>query len=167
MKFSDLTEAERQRIGVAFHEAGHAVAAVLSGARVARCVLTDDPETPGLTEYDYLPPYAERAVTYAGAFAEVRHRRGPYPPLAEIRAALAGTCDGEELTASGGLAREVEPMLSAVWPAVRSLAADLFRDGKAGHDAVLAALGAASDADMPLVTSLVKAKMWTAPAAVA
>lgn len=165
MKFSDLTEAERGRLAVAFHEAGHAIAAVLAGGHIAEVVLTGDPETPGRCTYSGVSADAERGVTYAGAFAEVRHHHGPYPPLVEIRAALSGTCDGEALTATGGLAREVEPLLSAVWPAVRTLAADLFRDGRAGHDAVLAALGAASDADMPLITSLIKSKLWTAPAA--
>ncbi|WP_280451294.1 hypothetical protein [Nocardia cyriacigeorgica] len=55
---------------------------------------------------------------------------GSHPVFADIQAALAGSCDGEELTElGGGLACEIESTLEAVWPASRSLAASPFRDG--------------------------------------
>lgn len=168
MKFADLTEAERQRLATCFHESAHAVAVLLAGGRVGVAEVYDAERDGkhGQCTYDDVTADAERAVIYAGAFAEVRHRYGAHPPLAEIRAVLAGTCDHAELTASGGgLAREVEPTLETVWPAVCSLAASLFRDGRADHDGVLAALGATSDDDLPMIRSLIKAKVWTPPTA--
>ncbi|QNG19348.1 hypothetical protein G4H71_18315 [Rhodococcus triatomae] len=157
-----FAETERERIAVAFHEAGHAVAGALSGARIVCCVLTDDPAAPGRTEYAELPEHAETGGNLRRPFAEARHS----PALADIGAALSGTCDGDELAElGGGLARDIEPLLSAAWPAVRALAADLFRDGHAGHGDVLRALGATSDDDLPIIRSLIKAKVWTPPTA--
>lgn len=163
-----LTTAERARLATAFHEAGHAVAVVLAGGRIGVTEVYDAARDGhfGRTTHADLPADAERAITYSGPYAEARYLHGPHPTVTEIRAALVDTCDHAELTSvGGGLPREVEPTLDAVWPAVRSLAADLFRDGHAEHRDVLAALGATSDADMPLVTSLIKSKLWTAPAA--
>lgn len=162
-----LTEAERERAATAHHEAAHAIAAVLHSARVDSVEVYAAPrgDDHGRVTFAHGPD-DRRATTYAGPWAEARYLHGPRPAVAAIRAALSGTCDGEELAElGGGLTREVEPTLEVVWPAVRSLAAALFRDGRAGHDAVLAALGAASDDDMPMIRSLVKTKAWSGPAA--
>lgn len=163
MNLNDLTPAERERIATAMHEAGHAIAVVLAGGRVglAEVYDTERDGRVGHTTHTGLPPDAERAATYAGPYAEVRWRFGRNPAITDIRAALSGTCDHAALFASGGgLPREVEPTLDAVWPAVRELAAVLFSTGRADHDAVLAALGAASEDDLPMIKSLIKAKTW-------
>jgi len=166
VKLSDLTPAERERVAVAFHEAGHAVAGVLAGGRVevAEVYATVHNGEHGRVTLTGLPADGERATAYSGPWGQARWKFGPRPRIDQVRAVLAstGSCDHAALIAAGGgLPREVEPMLEVVWPAVRELAAVLFRDGRAGHDAVLAALGAASDADIPLIKSMVKAKVWT------
>ncbi|MBF6161054.1 hypothetical protein [Nocardia cyriacigeorgica] len=163
MKLNDLTPAERERIATAMHEAGHAVAVVLAGGHVGLAEVYDTERNGrvGHTTHTGLSPDAERAVTYAGPYAEARWQFGPRPRIDQVRAALSGTCDHAELTAAGGgLPREVEPTIEVVWPAIKALGADLFRDGRADHDAVLAALGAASEDDLPMIRSLIKSKTW-------
>jgi hypothetical protein len=58
-KSYQLTDAEMARIATAFHEAGHAAAAVVLGGRVHRSVLADTPRT----EHDRLPASTEASVT--------------------------------------------------------------------------------------------------------
>ncbi|MEV6430087.1 hypothetical protein [Nocardia sp. NPDC051463] len=51
-----------------------------------------------------------------------------------------------------------------MWPAVTALAAELFRDGEIGHQAVTAALGLpSSDIETSPVLSMIKAGMWSPP----
>lgn len=84
-----LTEAGRDRAGAAFHEAGHAVAVVLAGGRIAKAELYDSGDTPGSCTHVDLPDHAEASVAYAGRWCEARARYGPEPRLDEIEAVIA------------------------------------------------------------------------------
>jgi hypothetical protein len=129
-----------QRAASAFHEAGHAVAAVLLGGRVHQAVLRDRP----LTEYDVLPERYAPSITYAGPWAEARWLAGRQPGPRELhRVLVANPSDDKELCAAGGPAAAlgVVPLLQRCWPAVETLATRLFDLGQVGHSDVCAALG--------------------------
>ena len=160
-----LTEAERERIALCHHEASHAIAGVLHGGRVEVAEVFDRERNGehGRVTFTGLPADAEPVTAYSGPWGQARYLHGPHPAVADIRAVLAstGSCDHATLIASGGgLVREVEPLLETCWPAVASLAGDLYLHGRANHDAVLAALGAASEEDLPMIKSLIKSKTW-------
>lgn len=147
MKLSDLPAGERARAwaAAAIHEAGHAVVAVLHGARITTVeVTTDVPGQFGLTTYTgTLTASADAAVTYAGPYAEARHLYGERPSWPEIRSVIDGNhSDHEELLASTApMPRDVERLLSTCWPAVVTIARHLNEHGKADHTVVCAALG--------------------------
>jgi hypothetical protein len=144
-KSARLTDAEMQRITTAFHEAGHAVAAVLLGGRVDRALIDDDDPR---TEFVSIPAGRGTEVTYAGPWAEARWlaRRTPNP--AQIRRALAANqSDDRALCAAGDphLGATVVPLLDRCWPAVNAVTSKLFYKGQADHTDVCAALGLTDD----------------------
>lgn len=136
-----LTDAELSRLAAAFHEAGHAVAAVVLGGRVHRA--TVDGEHPH-TEYDRLPAGTDAAVSYAGAWSETRWEIGRAPGPADMHRALAThRADDRALCAAGGpsAGAEVVGLLERCWPAVKALTTRLYFDGQVDHADVCAALG--------------------------
>lgn len=145
MKLSEIDRAERARTRVltARHEAGHAVAAVMFGARIDVVELLDDTDRRGKCTYiGDLTAAADAAVAYAGPWVAARSLYGPMPSHREIRSVLDGTCDHESLIASGvPLPRDVEPLLETCWPAIRAVTQHLIRHDRADHAVVCAALG--------------------------
>ncbi len=120
LTLADLTDAERERAAVAFHEAGHAVAATLLGGRVNVAVVSDG-RTFGLlgkTLYSAVPGGGRPSVLYAGPWAEACFRAGRRPTQREMYAALdRNSCDDHELSRSGGyfMGAGVVPLLQRCW----------------------------------------------------
>ena len=134
-----LTEAELDRLGIAFHEAGHAVAAVVLGGRVHRAVVDEHPHT----EHDPLPGL-DAGIVYAGPWAEARWTLGYQPGPADMRRALARNgSDDRTLCAAGGphQGAHIVSLMERCWPAVKTLAKGLYFTGTATHTDVCAALG--------------------------
>ncbi|MGB3373011.1 MAG: M50 family metallopeptidase [Rhodococcus sp. (in: high G+C Gram-positive bacteria)] len=144
-----FTVADRERLATAFHEAAHGVMVVLAGGTVLELKLTEDPQVPGWCSYEGAPEAADRAITYSGPWAAARWWHGPLPSLQAIRASLAdNVCDREELSVSAdGLPREVESTLEVCWPAIKTVAKNLFVRGTLGHGDVEDALGLGGDDD--------------------
>ena len=148
-----LSAVDEPRLAVAFHEAGHAVAAVLYGGRVSQAIICpaggDDQGRAGRTEFDVLPEWHRPEIFYAGPWSEARHTAGRHPGPAAVRRAF--TCGGHfddlALIAAGGqhLGHAVTPLLTRSWPAVHRVAARLFFDGQAGHREICVALGITDD----------------------
>jgi hypothetical protein len=147
LTLADLTARERERIEVAFHEAGHAIMAVALGVTVQSAAVAQGARSRphGHTAFkDHLPIGHDAAVTYAGPWAQARWRVGRRPGMAEISRVLdASESDYKALCAAGGTeaAAGVEPLLERCWGSVTTLARKLYRDGEARHDDVCAALG--------------------------
>ncbi|MBM4536278.1 hypothetical protein GS433_17975 [Rhodococcus hoagii] len=138
-----MTKAQRRRATTAVHEAGHAVAAVMAGARITAVTLHDDPNTPGSCTFEDLPAGKDAAVTYAGPWCEARLRFGASPRLEHIQAAIAeNPGDHSDLTEYGPpLPRNTESLLETCWPTIVALAAMLYAEGSLTHRDVTAALG--------------------------
>ncbi|WP_142280282.1 M50 family metallopeptidase [Mycobacterium paraense] len=126
-------------LAVAFHEAGHAVAAVLFGGRVRKAVLGDDPRV----DCDVMLERHCAAITYSGPWAEARLVHGRRPGPRELHRVLAGTSDDEALCAAGGPAAAVGvvALLERCWPAVERVAVELLVSGQVGHAEICTALG--------------------------
>ena len=167
-KSSRLTNAESSRLTTAFHEAGHAVAAVVLGGRVQLATIGGDDDEPR-TEFVSIPAGREAEVTYAGPWAEARWllRRAPGP--ADIRRVLAvNSHDDRALFDAGGphLGATVVPLLGRCWPAVKAVTSKLFYAGQVEHAAVCAALGL-SDCGGPDSVELAMIRSGSAPGAFA
>lgn len=136
-----LTDADRDRIGVAFHEAAHAVAAVALGGQVRKAVIGDKPRT----EFVSCPGTIRPQVAYAGSWAQARwHTRGRRPTSRDIDLLFTvNTSDYRSLVAAGGahVGHPVTPLLERCWPAICELSKTLYFKGEIGHDDVCAALG--------------------------
>lgn len=136
-----FTPADSERVTVAYHEAGHAVAAVLAGGKVHQAVLGDTPQI----QHDDVPEHHCPGVTYAGPWAEARWIAGRYPTSRQLHRVLAGTVDHKELCAAGGPAAATAgglvTLLERCWPAVTTVARKLFVTGQVDHADVTAALG--------------------------
>ncbi|GAA2552088.1 M50 family metallopeptidase [Mycolicibacterium diernhoferi] len=134
-----LSETELDRLGTAFHEVGHAVAAVVLGGRVHRVIVGEQAHT----EHDPLPGL-DAGITYAGPWAEARWELGRPPGPADMRRALArNSSDDRTLCAAGGPHQGVHivPLLERCWPSVKALAKGLYFTGTASHAEVCSALG--------------------------
>lgn len=139
-----LSEAELDRLATAFHEAGHAVAAVALGGRVHQVLVDDHPRT----EFTTLPAGTASAVTFAGPWSEARWTHGRVPGPADIRAALTRNgSDDQALCAAGGPHQGafVVPLLERCWPAIKTVTRQLYRTGTAAHADVCASLGLSDD----------------------
>ncbi|ORL76409.1 M50 family metallopeptidase [Prescottella equi] len=143
MSDQSMTEAKRQRITTAVHEAGHAVAAVMAGARIMAVTLHSDPKTPGSCTFVDLPAGKDAAVAYAGPWCEARLRFGARPRLEHIQAAIAANPgDHSDLAEYGPpLPRDTESLLETCWSTIVKLAATLYAEGRLAHRDVTAALG--------------------------
>ena len=136
-----MTEADLDRLATAFHEAGHAVAAVLLGGRVHGAYVNDDQPR---TEHDVIPAGTAAAISYAGPWAEARWTLGRTPGPGDMHRALARHhADDQALCAAGGphTGLHVVPLLERCWPAVKTLTSTLYFKGTASHTDVCAALG--------------------------
>lgn len=139
-----LSEAELDRLATAFHEAGHAVAAVVLGGRVHGVTIDDQPRT----EFTSLPAGTASAVAFAGPWSEARWTRGRVPGPADMRSALARNgSDDQVLCAAGGPHQGafVVPLLERCWPSIKALTRQLYRTGTAAHADVCASLGLSDD----------------------
>ncbi|MCH9735715.1 MAG: hypothetical protein K0U78_14385 [Actinomycetia bacterium] len=152
LTLADLTELERDRLAVAVHEAGHAVAATLLGGRISMaCVGTFGGYALGETRHSHVPAGAEPSILFAGPWAEARWLTGRRPTPRDMYRVLDGHgCrDYTALQASGGTAAasSVAVLLERCWPSVIELAKRLWHPGIARHTEVCAALGLSSDPD--------------------
>jgi hypothetical protein len=153
---ADLTPAERDRIALAIHVSGHAIAGTLLGGELSRAVVGRSRVTglQGLTSFDDLAEWRWAAVAYAGPWAQARWNAGRRPTLADLYSTLhAAGCaardsDAAVLNRNGGTAAgaEVVPLLQRAWPAVTRLAAQLYRTGEVFPSDVVAALRLSRDA---------------------
>ncbi|MGO9207224.1 MAG: hypothetical protein ACLQBX_13780 [Candidatus Limnocylindrales bacterium] len=159
---------DKQRLSMAFHEAGHAVAAVALGAVLDSAVVTDGKRTgntfgrpSGLTTLDSeIPAGRTASIAYAGPWSQARASAGKRPTMAQLYAALQyGSHEGKDgdgaklcMTAGGTASGSVvTPLIERCWSAVTKVADKLFRDGCADHSDVCAALGLSSDPEIQSV----------------
>ncbi|MBD1318523.1 hypothetical protein [Gordonia hankookensis] len=152
------------------HESAHAVTAVLLGARVTEVRLIDDDRAPRGGWCEYAIPAGvrvpEREIIFAGPWADARFTMRRRPDHAAIRAALAGSCDSDDLDAEAppggaGLPLGIIPTLEALWrPAIVPLAKLLCETGTLGHRDIADALGV-NVLDGPITASLAGPdKVW-------
>lgn len=148
-----LTDAERDRLGLCLHEAGHAVAGVLAGATVERAALTDD-GTDGectFTEGSFATDarrYHRALVAAAGPVASAIFAHGDTPSPRQLEAHL-GDADGEELRLATFHSTENHqemlaaalPVVNRCWRSITALAAQMFAGNEIDHNDVLGALG--------------------------
>lgn len=148
-----LTAADDERLGLALHEAAHAVVGVVQGGTVERARLTDD-GTDGectFTEDSFATDrYRHRRalVAAAGPVASAIFAYSGKPSPRQLDAAL-GDGDREELRlATFHTEQNHEELLAAGLPVVRqywrsitALAAQLFVGNEIVHDDALTALG--------------------------
>jgi hypothetical protein len=147
LTLADLTARELDHLQTCVHEAGHAVAGVLLGARLRSAVVTHSRlwRTEGLTTFADRPYGRDAEIAYAGPWSQARWRAGRRPTMRELYAVLNGTGykDERALIAAGGthLGHSVTPLVERCWPAVIRTAQHLHRAGEASEADVLAALG--------------------------
>ncbi|PXW34053.1 UNVERIFIED_CONTAM: peptidase M50B-like protein [Williamsia faeni] len=153
MNYFTCTPADRA--AAAMHEAGHAVAAVLLGGTITEVTL--DPVGGGLTQFTGVRPGAVHEVSYAGPYAEARHRAGHLPTLGQIRAVFRD-CAGHDhaaLIASGNpWPRGIESAVEYLLPHIARVALALNTTGRLDHAGVTAALGFPAGDRPVLVASL-------------
>lgn len=106
---ADLSEAERDRIAVAVHEAGHAVVGVVLGGVLHTSVVGSSKVTglQGLTSFADLSAARDGEVSLAGPWAEAKWATGRRPTFADLDPHLSCTrhdSDAMMLTRSGGMA---------------------------------------------------------------
>jgi hypothetical protein len=151
LSVADLSDDERRRIELAFHEAGHAVAAVALGGVIHSAVVASGRVSgvQGLTTMHEMP-IGERAaeIAFSGPWAQARWRAGRRPTQREVWAVLGTTgCRDhrEHLSGETGVRGRVEPLLERCWPAIVKVAQQLLRDGEVRHPDVCAALQIPAD----------------------
>jgi hypothetical protein len=143
---ADLTDGERRRIELAFHESGHAVGGVALGGVIHSAVVAAGGwiGVQGLTTMAVMPLGERTAeIAFAGPWAEARWRAGRRPTQRDMWAVLDTTgCRDhrEHLIGETGVAMRVEPLLERCWPAIVKVAQMLFRDGEIRHEHVCKAL---------------------------
>ncbi|WP_349268970.1 hypothetical protein MPNTM1_04190 [Mycolicibacterium parafortuitum] len=148
-----LTSAERDRLGLAVHEAAHALVGVLHGATVERASLTDDGQDGECTftedsfAHDHTR-YRRALVAAAGPAAAAMFHHTDRVALRQIDAHL-GAGDREELrlaslhsfSTSDEQLWTALPIVRRCWRPIGILAAKMFARHEINHDDVLAALG--------------------------
>lgn len=155
LTLADLPAKKREHLELCVHEAAHAVAGVIYGARLRSAVVASGRVlgNQGMTRFepDDFPDYRKAEVAYSGSYGQAKFRAGGRRPSQRELYAVLGTCgykDERSLTAAAAAsatgdhsARDVVPLLERCWPAVITLAQQLRRSGEVRHDDVLAALG--------------------------
>ncbi|OBJ46854.1 hypothetical protein A5630_10900 [Mycolicibacterium mucogenicum] len=142
---------DRERLAVCVHEAGHAVAGVVLGAELSTVVVPPKgmPLAGGLkgqARFFDCPEHVQPLVSYAGPWAQAKFAAGHQrPTMRDFNAVLdtAGCHDARALTAAGGIheGAGAQSILDRCWPAVQTLARQLYSDWEASHLDVCAALG--------------------------
>jgi hypothetical protein len=149
----NLSPAQARRIGLAAHEAGHAVVGVLYGATIDQASLTADGDD-GLCSFDADSFGAEARVyrshiAAAGAVAAAMFHYGPRLGWQQIDDQLHGT-DRDELRAAAfsGYGQPmsaplmaVRPLVQRCWTPIVKLATEMYFGRNIGHDDVCTALG--------------------------
>lgn len=154
LTLADLSAKKREHLELCVHEAAHAVAGVVYGARLRSAVVASGRVigNQGRTSFepDDFPGYRKPEIAYSGSYGQAKFRAGGRRPTQREFYAVLGTCgykDDWALTAAAAAsaadhnARDVVPLLERCWPAVLTLAQQLRRTGQVRHDDVLAALG--------------------------
>lgn len=148
-----LTRTERERLGLAVHEAAHAVVGVLNGANVERATLTDDGQdgTCNFTADSFVRDvsrYRRALVAAAGPAAAAIFAHNDTPTARQLDAQL-GAADREELrlaalhsyTSADEQLWAALPVVRRHWRSIGTLAAQMFAGHEIDHDDILAALG--------------------------
>ena len=148
-----LNPTERKRLGLAVHEAAHAVVGVLRGATVERATLTDDGQdgTCDFTADSFtsdVSRYRRALVAAAGPAAAAIFAHNDAPTARQLDAQL-GAADREELrlaalhsySSADEQLCEALPVVRRHWRSIGTLAAQIFAGHEIGNDDVLAALG--------------------------
>lgn len=175
-KTFEPTQVDLDWVGLAVHEAGHAVAGVLFGGALtsASVVNTATLGMRGATHFGHeLMDAHNGSVALAGPWAEARWQAGRLPTSTEVSAALwkpssahSGS-DAKRLAAAGGtaaVASDMGGLLERCWPAITTVARKLVREGEALHDDVTAALGLSADRGRhPFEISNIRAGLRTVP----
>lgn len=144
-------EVDRDRLALAVHEAGHAVAGVVLGAELRNAYLVPEnikmPDgRKGEARFRARPHGTDERIVYAGPWAEAKFAVGGRRPTQQgFNAVMAtsGVHDQRALTAAGGTheGAAVQPIIERCWPAVMTLAKKLYKVGEVSHEDVCAALG--------------------------
>ena len=149
-----LSDTDRQRLGLAVHEAAHAVVGVLHGATVESATLTADGSDGDCTFTSEVFATSTRGhrslIAAAGAAAAAVFHHGPQPSLRQVEAQL-GDSDREDLRLTSLSSRqslpeqltEVLPVVLRCWSAIGTLAAGLYLGNELSHADVCTALGLA------------------------
>lgn len=151
MDLTDLTGAEFSRAVICVHEAGHAVMAVLAGARISECVASG---AGGHVEFYDHDPERAAGIGWAGPFAELMFIHGEHPPEDAVREAFAEASPDDRGHMDDRRYREAEPDIRFAMPAIRRLASRLYRTGSARNLNVQAALGVRAGVDLDTVRRL-------------
>lgn len=145
-----LTEAERDRLAIAIHEAGHAVMGTLLGGRLHTAVVAEGATfgLTGETVFDELADHFTASTAYAGPLAEARFRFGPTPRVDQVWAVLdgCGSRDQTAIVAAVGVSRPpnsamIAKQLTTCWSSIATVANRLYFEGEVRHADVCAALG--------------------------
>ncbi len=168
-----LTPADRERLGLAVHEADHAVVGVLHGATVERATLTDDGQdgTCDFTADSFTGDasrYRRALVAAAGPAAAAIFAHHDAPTARQLDAQL-GAGDREELrlaalhsyTSADEQLWEALPVVRRHWRTIGTLAAKIFAGHEIGHDDVLAALGLGATCTPASTQLALIASCWT------
>lgn len=184
LKRPDLTallDIDRRRLLTSVHEAGHAVASVALGGRIAKAVVFDAETTVsyrgkktrmlGQTTHSEVPAGALPQITYAGPWAEARFLAGERPTSRDLLSVLdtTGHLDDKALCASGAHRDGVlvVPLLERCWPSVLAVAKKLLRGDEVGQKDVCAALELTDDGgpgsyELALIRSGLRPRTFTA-----
>lgn len=149
----------KQLAAACFHEAGHAVAAVLNGGRISVCEVCPQAAPgaqAGRTDCAGLADHLRPAVAYAGPYAEARAQFGEKAAHRQAHAVLARCTSDAAMLVQLGTRFDVRDNLplERCWPQVRQLALRLYREGSIKHRNVTDALG------VPLLGDFWCAERW-------
>ncbi|MGV9635751.1 hypothetical protein ACWDO0_16330 [Nocardia rhamnosiphila] len=140
-------EEELSRLQLCAHEAGHAVWAVLSGERITECFVKGGH---GRVDIEGVSRYSA-GIAWAGPYAELVYAHRGQPPEEAVTAALADLSAADRAEMGGRRPREVESAVRFAMPAIRELAARIFKYGSATHADVERALGVQPGRDIDTV----------------
>lgn len=142
---------DRDRLALAVHEAGHAVAGVVLGAELRNAYLVPEnikmPDgRKGEARFGARPHGTDEQIVYAGPWAQAKFAAGGRRPTQrEFYAVMAtsGVHDDRVLTAAGGIheGAGAQPIIDHCWDAVLTVAKTLYNVGEVHEEDVLNALG--------------------------